>query len=193
MKRICITLLLLTIFVYSRINIPIGGSLDFNSHILDIFKNKTVAFITAAGVNPQSDARQMQSNFDRRKIKAWWVPVYYPCKDKVNKAENVKLIKDADAIFFSGGYSGRLQECLFGDAQQGTSQVLEAIQEKEIVSGSSAGAMVQPHRDILITGQSTDSYYAVRDQKVYYRPNAFKIFNKGLVDVHFSERGMTMD
>jgi hypothetical protein len=38
-----------------------------------------------------------------------------------------------------GGFSEKLQRCLFGDRDEGTSAVLEAIQKKDWVGGSSAG------------------------------------------------------
>jgi hypothetical protein len=41
-----------------------------------------------------------------------------------------------------GGFSEKLQRCLFGDRDEGTSAVLEAIQKKDWVGGSSAGKQI---------------------------------------------------
>jgi len=49
--------------------------------------------------------------------------------------------------------------------------------------------MVQPMANMLLTRNSIDSYEAVRDKRVPFSPHAFKLFKRGLVDVHFSERG----
>jgi peptidase E len=53
------------------------------------------------------------------------------------------MVRDADVVYFTGGYSDKLQTCLFGDKQSGSSPLLEEIQKKKMVAGSSAGAMVR--------------------------------------------------
>ena len=79
------------------------------------------------------------------------------------------VIFKADAIYMSGGQSGRLQSCLFGNYDQSgvdraqTTPFLKALQDKMIVGGSSAGAMNQPTSEIMITGHSAESYTAVRE------------------------------
>jgi hypothetical protein len=49
--------------------------------------------------------------------------------------------------------------------------------------------MVQPHSNLLITEVNPDSYRAVVNKQVHFRPHGLKIFKNGLVDSHFSERG----
>lgn len=169
----------------------IGGALSSSSPILDYYEGlSNVVFITAAGSNPTNDAKTIGKFFQGRGIKATWIPVYGSnCATRCFQEEYINMVKKADALYFSGGQSGSLQVCLFGGKQEGGTPLLEAIREVNIVGGSSAGAMVQPFFDILITGSSSASYQAVRDSKVYYRRHGNAFIKSGLVDVHFSERG----
>ncbi len=100
------------------------------------------------------------------------------------------MVNEADAVFFSGGKSGYIQECLFGGGMNGTeTPILTAIKAKEIVAGTSAGAMIQPIKDIMITGITCESYTCIRNRDVYHRDRGFGLFTHVLVDVHFAERG----
>jgi len=49
--------------------------------------------------------------------------------------------------------------------------------------------MVQPMANMLLTRNAIDSYDAVVRRAVPFSPHSFKMFKRGLVDVHFSERG----
>jgi len=166
----------------------IGGSLDQNSPILNLLTGKNVAFITAAGDNPQEDGVTMKNFFARRGINSTWIPVFFPCRSRANFDENVELVEKADAIYFSGGFSEKLQKCLFGDKDVGTSDVLEAIQKKDWVGGSSAGAMVMPQRYMLLTGNASSSYSALVRRTLPIAPETFKLSSRGVIDPHMSER-----
>jgi len=182
------------------IRMVVGGSLQSNSPVLEKFKGfgpKGVKYITAAGTNPESDGVSIGQFFDSAGIDAEWIPVYSNnCAERTFDPTYTRMVEEADAIYMSGGQSGRLQSCLFGDYSQsgiddGTvSPMLRALQSKLIIGGSSAGAMNQPKSEILITGHSAESYAAVRLGSVVMRNagNAF-LGSEELVDVHFSERG----
>jgi hypothetical protein len=44
-----------------------------------------------------------------------WIPVYGSnCAERTRDAAYVDMVERADAIFMSGGQSGRLQSCLYG-------------------------------------------------------------------------------
>jgi cyanophycinase len=121
-----------------------------------------------------------------------WVPIYQRnCKEGVKRDLYIKLVQAADAVFFSGGKSGHLQKCLFGDTHNQTevTPILKAIHEKEVVGGTSAGGMVQPTSNIMITGKTCESYECVSERNVYHDTDGFNLFNNGLVDVHYAERG----
>jgi hypothetical protein len=113
------------------------------------------------------------------------------CATRAFDQQYVNMVRAADAIYMSGGQSGNVQTCLFGgQTTYRDTPLLNAMQAKEIVGGSSAGAMNQPTRQILITGSSVESYQAVRDGTVFFRARGNALITTDeLVDVHFAERG----
>lgn len=188
MKILLVTFLFIA--TLARISMPIGGSLENGSPILNRFFGKKVAFITAADPSPERTGPETQRFFDRRGINATWVKVFEPCVNKVRDAALMAQIDAADAVYFTGGYSDKLQRCMFGDSENyNPTPLLLAVQRKNIVAGSSAGAMVQPMGNILLTRNSIESYPAIVQRRVPFSPSAFRVFKRGLVDVHFSERG----
>jgi cyanophycinase-like exopeptidase len=206
MKQVAlVSLLLVTSFALNTtkqdlIRIVVGGSLLSNSPILDYYKGfapNGVKYITMAGINPTADATEVRNFFARAGITAEWIPVFdNNCAARTRDPTYIRMVESADAIYMSGGQSGRIQSCLFGSFQQngvndGTpTPFLNALLNKAIVGGSSAGAMNQALSEILITGSSAESYAAVRAGTIFQRNrgNNF-ITNEELVDVHFSERG----
>jgi hypothetical protein len=99
------------------------------------------------------------------------------------------MVNDADVVYMAGGFSDKLQYCLFGDATNGTNPFLEAMSKKPL-GGSSAGAMVMPISNILYTRTSEDSYQAVsRGRIASFGAHGFRFFKGGLVDSHVGERG----
>ncbi|KAL0490776.1 glutamine amidotransferase type 1 [Acrasis kona] len=193
-KKSLFVLFFLYVFAQcSKIRIPIGGHLTYTNPLFELYANKTVAFITAAGVTPEEDAVTikellLQAN---KNIKPKWVPIYGRlCKNGAFDPKIVNMVKSADAVYISGGQSGNVLRCLFGDQDVGRrTPLLDAIHEKEVVGGSSAGGMSQPVNDIIITGQSAESYYAVLEKNLYHRKDGLQFFTHGLADVHFAERG----
>ena len=201
--QISLFFILLSItLVASKLRVLVGGSLSIRtSPILAPLEGKNVAFLTckkkkkkmlkktlAGGQNPPSDARQLFALFAARKINATWIPIYQTCKYTTQKPEYLKMVRDADAIYLAGGISEKLQTCLFGDEEQGTSPILEEIKKKDVY-GTSAGAMVMPMENMLLTGNSYSSYKAVIEGKLPMRPNTFRMFSRGVIDPHSSERG----
>jgi cyanophycinase-like exopeptidase len=153
-----------------------------------VTKNK-INTKTAGGQNPAGDARGLMGFFAARKINATWVPIYEVCKYTVANPRYLKIVRDSDAVFLAGGFSDKLQECLFGDKITGTSPILEEIKKKKIILGTSAGAMVMPMENMLLTRDSVSSYKAVVDGQLPFRKETFKMFSMGLIDAHTSERG----
>jgi len=91
-----------------------------------------------------------------------------------------------------------LQSCMYGRYSQSGIDVedgemtpfLAALIEKNIVGGSSAGAMNQPQSEIIVTGHSAESYSAVSSGSLFQRNTGnLMIESEELVDTHFSERG----
>merc|ERR1712137_1459480 len=107
--------LALVSFTLAQLRVPIGGALQVDSNILDLFKGKKVAYFTCAGDTPVQDAETYKAFFAKRGITATWVPIYGTnCAHQVNNETHVQTVNNADAVFFSGGLSGNIQTCLFG-------------------------------------------------------------------------------
>jgi len=186
----------------NAVRVVIGGSLESTNPLFDLYRGfppNSVKFITAAGTRPTSDARSIEDLFSAAGIQAEWIPVYDTnCAERTRSDEYVKMVEDASAIFLSGGQSGRLQSCMYGNYHQSGITVpdgtetpfLRALRHKAIVGGSSAGAMNQPLSEILVTGHSVESYSAVRAGSVFQRNMGNALLgSQELVDTHFSERG----
>lgn len=173
-----------------------------DSDILELFRGFPaggVKVITAAGTNCESSGTSLVNLFASAGVDAEWIPICDAyCDEAAFDPEVVTMVDQADAIFYGGGQSGRLQSCLYGDYSQSgidveegaTTPILEALIRKEIVGGSSAGAMNQPMSEILVTGHSVESYAAVSAGEVFQRNRGnMMLETEELVDSHFSERG----
>jgi cyanophycinase-like exopeptidase len=173
-----------------------------DSDILELFRGYPaggVKVITAAGTNCESSGASLVNSFANAGVEAEWIPICDNyCDTAAFDPEVVAMVDRADAIFYGGGQSGRLQSCLYGDYSQSgidveegaTTPILEALIRKEIVGGSSAGAMNQPMSEILVTGHSVESYAAVSGGGVFQRNRGNMMLDtEELVDTHFSERG----
>jgi cyanophycinase-like exopeptidase len=188
MQKIVVLVLALVGYAFAW-NLLVGGSLQNDSPILDHLKGKKVGFITAGGDNPSADARQVQQFFQNREIEAKWIPLSFPCDRKVHQPEYVNAVRESDVIYLAGGFSDKLQHCLFGDAVNGTNPTLQAMKGK-IVAGSSAGAMVLPPNHILYTRTSEDSYRSVANGIIgSFGRSGLAFFKGGVVDSHVGERG----
>ena len=173
-----------------------------DSAVLEMFRGFPpggVKVITSAGTNCESSGTSLVNSFANAGIEAEWIPICDAyCGTAAFDPEVVGMVESADAIFYGGGQSGRLQSCLYGDYSQSgidveegaTTPILEALIRKEIVGGSSAGAMNQPMSEILVTGHSSESYAVVRAGEVFQRNAGNRMLEtEELVDSHFSERG----
>jgi cyanophycinase-like exopeptidase len=152
-----------------RIRIVVGGSLQSDSPILDYYRGfppNGVKYITAAGTNPVGDGASIGNFFAQAGINAEWIQIHNPnCEVTTRDPAFVQMVEQADAIYMSGGQSGRVQSCLYGSYDQSghdpaageDTPVLAALRAKSILGGSSAGAMNQPESEILITGHSAES------------------------------------
>lgn len=175
----------------------VGGSLTYDSPILERWPRTGVRYITAAGPSPPSDAVTIAALFRDAGIEAAWIDVHSTnCAARTSDPSYVRMVEEATAVYMSGGQSGRLQSCLYGDYSQSgidngvATPLLQALQKHPLVGGSSAGAMNQPTSPILITGHSAESYAAVRAGEVFQRDAGNALIQADeLVDVHFSERG----
>jgi len=160
-----------------------------NNVVIDIFKDKSVGVITAAGT--RSDATEIMREMNKRGAKSEWIPLQSPCRNHVRDPNMIKLIEKYDYIYFTGGSPGSLHSCLFGDTNRpnSTTPILETIKKKDLIAGSSAGSLIQPKLAILTTGFPS-SYETVVRGSMAYSYNGTEILRENvLIDVHFSERG----
>ena len=78
-----------------------------------------VKVITAAGSNPIGDGAQLVNIMGNAGISAEWIPIHdVNCDERAYDPEIVAMVEEADAIFYGGGQSGRLQSCLYGRYSQ---------------------------------------------------------------------------
>jgi len=160
-----------------------------NNVVIDMFKQKTVGIITAAG--SRSDSTEIIREMNNRGAKSEWIPIQSPCRNIVRDPAILKLIEKYDYIYFTGGSPGALHSCLYGDTNRpnSTTPLIEAIKKKELVAGSSAGSLIQPKLAILTTGFPS-SYETIVRGSMAYSSNGTEILRENvLIDVHFSERG----
>ena len=118
-------------------------------------KGPTLIIAAAGGEGAPGSAASYIANFERFGIEMIFLPIYGSnCPDLVDDPVILDLVRDAHAIYFSGGMPGMLQGCLYGNdgrqeegatVQPGqTTPILELILEKQVVGGDSAGLMAQP-------------------------------------------------
>jgi hypothetical protein len=65
-----VLLALVAVACAQQLRIPVGGALQVDSNILDLFKGKKVAYFTCAGDDPQGDAKQYAEFWAKRQIEA---------------------------------------------------------------------------------------------------------------------------
>jgi cyanophycinase len=172
----------------TRLNI--GGSLQMSNPIISFYKDKSVGVITAAG--SPSDANEIIREIRQRGAKSVeWLPIQAPCRRFLNDTATITKIRNLDALYFTGGYPNRLHACLYGDtnAPNDSNPLLEAIKERPLLGGSSAGSLVQPRLVILTTGFPSSYDTLTRGSIDYNNRGCLFIKENVLVDVHFSERG----
>jgi len=114
---------------------------DIDKYLIEKFKPKNVAVLpTAAGM--ESDAQKWidmaLDHYAKFNLPVIAVPVFN--KEQANEQSLVKLLDDADWIFFSGGNPSYLMETLSGSRLW--DKVMTRVEAGSLLAGSSAGAMI---------------------------------------------------
>jgi hypothetical protein len=127
--------------------------------------------------------------FKARGIEAKWMTNFWsPCKNKVNNSRYLDQVKEADAVYFTPGFSESLISCLLGEeSSNGDTPILQEIRKK-ISFFAGGSSLVNSKNFMLLTRNSIESYTAVLTGKVPHIPYSTKIFQKGLIEVSISER-----
>jgi cyanophycinase-like exopeptidase len=190
MKILFFFLVLVSFCFSATLRFLIGGGLSSsNSDIYKLYQGRRVGVITAAG-SPSDKDSYLQA-FRQHGITAEWIPLDAPCKGQTKDPKILDQLSKVDAIFFGGGRSNQLNDCLNGGEANPkvVTPVLQEIRKKAIVGGSSAGAMVQP-KYIMLTSYSYESYSTLKYHYMNHSVNGSEVIKERvLADVHFSERG----
>jgi hypothetical protein len=118
-------------------------------------KGPTLIIAAAGGEGAPGSAASYISNFAQFGIEMTFLPIFGSnCPDLVDDPVILELVRDAHAIYFSGGMPGMLQGCLYGidgRLEDGhtvpagfSTPILDLILDKQVVGGDSAGLMAQP-------------------------------------------------
>ena len=79
-------------------------------------KGPTLIIAAAGGEGAPGSAASYIANFERFGIEMVFLPIYGSnCPDLVDDPVILDLVRDAHAIYFSGGMPGMLQGCLYGN------------------------------------------------------------------------------
>lgn len=122
----------------------------------DVQTQGPILLISAAGgAGAPGSAASYINNFLQMGIEMSWLPIYGSnCPLLADGGVLLDVVREAHAIYFSGGMPGMLQGCLYGidgtleegkTVEDGEStEILDLILSKQVVGGDSAGLMAQP-------------------------------------------------
>ncbi len=103
--------------------------------------------------------------------------------------ENLRIIRDATGIFFSGGDQNRLTAVMLGTGL--LEEVKNIYQRGGVIGGTSAGAAVMS--EIMITGdehlteENDEPFSSIRRNNIITAPG-FGLMQNAIIDQHFVER-----
>ncbi|MFZ5354435.1 MAG: cyanophycinase [Bacillota bacterium] len=169
--------------------IIIGGAEDKKADktILKAFiastkkKAPNIALITTATNSPGKAAaeyKQILSQLGADNIH----PINITCRDDTNDSENIKVIRDADGIFFVGGDQLRISSILGGTDTH--KAVLESYNSGKVIAGTSAGASMMS--EIMVVEGNDEE--APRKCTLKMAPG-MGLLEGVIIDQHFNQRG----
>jgi cyanophycinase len=134
-------------------------------------------------------------------LDAQWIPIDLDTINNNASSSVVNQLNGMTGFFFGGGDQSRLVTCFFL-TNRTASPALTAIKNRfaagAVVAGSSAGTAIQNAAPMITGGESYDalrygSHSSISstypDDLSYDALGGFGLFNYGLIDTHFSERG----
>jgi len=118
-----------------------------------------------------------------------WLPYHIDNGTTCNSSEWNDQINMMTGIYFNGGNTEPMLNCLFPDGQ--VTPALELIRSKYAdgtlaIYGSSAGSLIQQATPVL---RIEDSWSALVNYVLFMPKGGLGNFNHGFLDVHFSTRG----
>jgi cyanophycinase len=134
-------------------------------------------------------------------LDAQWIPIDLDQISNNSSQTVVNQLNGMTGFFFGGGDQSRLITCFYLSNRQNSpalSAILNRYAAGSVISGSSAGTAIMNGAPMVTGGES---YNALRygafssisannpDDLSYDNLGGFALFNYGLIDTHFSERG----
>lgn len=171
--------------------IPIGGGEDKEQEevVLKRIIKETrkrspkVCLITLATSQPKETAKTYRDAF--RSIGITKVSVLnYESRTEATTEDNIKCVKDADMILFSGGDQLKLTSLLGGTGLMDLIKSRYYDEPDFVVAGTSAGAAAMSNT-MIIRGSSVDAMVKGELELT----NGLDLINSVFIDTHFAERG----
>jgi cyanophycinase len=165
-----------------------GGEFAEASLVLEKFlgllKNKSepqITVMTVATNEPQSAAEKYNSLFRKQGIKKVSV-IDISQREDTFAEDSLKKIREADALFFTGGDQLNVTSLIGGSPLHNLIQ--ERVEEGFIIAGTSAGAMMMSN-SMILSGESDN---APQVGAVEIAPG-MDLVRETMIDTHFSQRG----
>ncbi|MFK8114310.1 MAG: cyanophycinase, partial [Rubripirellula sp.] len=124
---------------------------------------KLVVIPTASSSDPEYDFNKNKAaKFAREQLKMPHVTILHTHdRDEANQLEFVKPIREADAVWFSGGRQWRIADAYLGTL---TERELQSVLDRDgVIGGSSAGASIQG--SFLVRGDTSGSDVLIGDHQ----------------------------
>jgi cyanophycinase len=169
--------------------IAIGGgefseTSDILKEFLGLLKNKSdarIVVMTIATNEPEAAAQKYNSLFRSQGVKHINI-VDVSAREEAFSQSAMKKIRDADALFFTGGDQLNVTSLLGGTPLHDL--IHERYKEGFVIAGTSAGAMMMSNS--MITSGRND--VAPRVSAIKIAPG-MDLISETIIDTHFSQRG----
>ncbi|HEY0458448.1 MAG TPA: cyanophycinase [Pyrinomonadaceae bacterium] len=165
-----------------------GGEMEESKDILEKFVNLVkkksdarLVVMTIATQEPASAGEKYNALFRKKGIKHVSI-VDVSQRDDAFAEDSLKKVREADAMFFTGGDQLNITSLLGGSRLHNL--IYEKIKEGTIIAGTSAGAAMMSN-SMIVSGKSA---LAPQVGGVEIAPG-MDLLNSTIIDTHFSQRG----
>lgn len=160
---------------------PEGEALGAFLRLSNALDGGKIVGITTASQDPANSARQWMADFER----AGATHVEIPIVDRRDRAQDrriVRMIQEADGIFFGGGDQVHLVATVGGSRLDRA--VREAYGNGAVICGTSAGAAALT--ETILAGGEPDEYGQMQD--LHLGPGFGLLGFRAMIDTHFTQR-----
>lgn len=152
---------------------------DINQHAGG--PHSRIEVITSASAIPDEVGKKYRDTFKKLGVKNVGILDIHDRK-MANSAETLKVIKDADAVLFSGGDQSKISR-IIKDTRTHELLMDRYLNEEFIIAGTSAGAMVMA--DEMIAGGRNGNVLKRNDLKI---GKGLGLLKEAIIDSHFIHR-----